>query len=68
MKLFRARITCKLKAAYLPADVPADTILDFSHAIAALDMPGAAAILQSTFPWSFYKHVHVQWVVISEKA
>lgn len=67
MKLYIAHITCKLKSSWL-GDIPADTVFQFQHAIASEGAVGAQQILQSTFPWTFYKHVKVTWKCISEKS
>jgi hypothetical protein len=66
MKLFRATITCKMKSAWLSTTLT-DTIFNFTHAIAAEDEAGASQVLQSTFPWTFYKHVKVSWTCIGMK-
>ena len=67
IKLYIATITCNLKTAYLSGLAP-DTVFEFKHAIAAEGETGAAVVLQSTFPWTFYKHVKVVWTCIAVKA
>lgn len=67
INLYTAKISCKIKTAWLGA-YPADTLFEFTHAIAATSEAGAHLVLESTFPWSFYKHVKVTWTCIASKS
>ena len=40
----------------------------FRYAIPANSEAEANKTLQETFPWTFYKHVKVQWGLIAENA
>jgi len=69
MNLYVARISCLLRLSKKKAGTVlrcSTSAQEFRHAVTANSQAEAIQIIQSTFPWTYYKHVKISWDVIAE--
>ena len=67
MSLYAAVVSCRIRSPKKTGTkIHKLEVQTFRHAVPARSEGEAIQILQSTFPWTFYKHVKIQWEVIAE--